>query len=242
MALVVLTAARMEEPEERRRLVEIVGDSLILHSFFALATGYPAEDLLAISDMLGNDDSGSTEDLVGALRSDYVALAREAIDAPAELVRRRAHRRNVQARKREQEVEDGQADIERRVKDARAEGRREGGSDVARVSRQRDIWRRVFALFVTLLALGGLVATTFVLDVHRSVPWIGVVLLVVLTLEGVAWVLDAMSTRAFVASIVVGLAWTVVGSLMDSVVGDSVTDDDAPPPTPSPTSSATPGQ
>lgn len=230
-ALLVLSAARIERPEERRRLVEIVGDSMILNSFFSVATGYSPEDMLAIADLVSADSGSAPEELIKVLRADYVALASKSSDPPSELLRRRAHRRNVQSKRHEDALVRERQSVEQRVAEAEKRGRTARDSEMKILRDRNTRLRRGIVLIVALFTLSGLLtALAFTLNLPLLVVLIGAALIAVVLVHGIMWVRDpGVSTWIFGCEIAAAALWAVIGSAVGVLMDDAGSEEPSTP-------------
>src|SRR5258707_12650273 len=107
--LLLLSVARRDDPAWTRNIAEIVGDVVIFNSFLAVSTSYGVDELTEIAELLQTAPSKDAEELAETVRADYLALAAsEGTDLPAELLRRRAMRRDRQVQRKAEQVEAAQ--------------------------------------------------------------------------------------------------------------------------------------
>jgi hypothetical protein len=204
--LILLSATRAYDPAKARDLAEIVGDSVILNSFIVVSAGYGIEELLEISDLLSNGPAADPDDLAEVIRVLAESVGK---DTAAELLRRRAIRRDRQAWRIATEVEETRKGV------GAAAGlvdRLKADNDrlMARIQRlHRAFWLSaaevVIAIGIVISALAGVPVWVVI---GSAVGWAGI------GFEGLRFLKDpAVSALRFILAIGATISWTLLGSV-----------------------------
>jgi len=209
-----LSVTRPYDPLKARDLAEIVGDSVILNSFIVVSASFGIEELLKISELLSNGPVPDPDDLAETIRADYLKLAESTgNDTAAELLRRRAIRRDRQVWRIATEVEEARKEAYRWREAADLADRLKADNEDLRTENQR--LRRVFCLSATEVviaigvALSALAGAPVWIVVGSALGCAGV------GFEGVKWVRDpTLSAMRFILAIGATISWTLLGSVV----------------------------
>ncbi len=224
--LLLLSRARADDPGRAGNLAGTIGDAVIQKSFLAVSAGYSVSELIKITDILNTAPSADAESLGEDVRTDYLALARlSGPDVPAELLRRRALRRDWQVQRRERQVNEMTQDMDDRIQEAEklAENLKTANVNLktanvnlqaANVRMQRTFWL-VIALFLMASMVGGAAA----LGAHLWLVVGGAVLCVAVGLEGFRWKNqpDVRASR-FIIGIAATISWVILGGVISVIL------------------------
>ncbi len=217
--LLLLSMARADDPGRAGNLAGTISDAVIQKSFLAVSAGYSVSELIEITELLNTASSADPGTLAEAVRTDYLALARfSSPDVPAELLRRRALRRDWQVERREQQVDAMTQDIDDRVQQAEklAENLKtvNGNLHAANVRMQRTFWL-VIALFLMASMVGGAAG----LGAHLWLVVGGAMLCVAVGLEGLRWRYQPdVRASLFIIGIAATVSWVILGGVVSLVL------------------------
>jgi len=227
--LLMASATRTDDPDHARNLAEIVGESAILNSFLAVSASYGVEELVEIADVLKKASNMSPEELAEAVRTDLVAYAEsQSPNMPAELLRRRAHRREALVQRREEMVRAAEQDRDARAQ-AEEQRRREELDRIKELEESKRCLeasnrrlRRMVWLAVALFAMAVPVAIAAVLGAPRW-WWIGgAAIWAAISLSGFLWVwFQDQSAAVFVLVMAATVAWTIASAALAVAIAPS---------------------
>jgi hypothetical protein len=212
--LILLSVTRAYDPVKARDLAEIVGDSVILNSFIVVSAGYGIEELLEISQLLNKAPASDPDDLAETIRADYLKLAESAgKDAAAELLRRRAIRRDRQAWRIAEQMDEARQETDRWR--TTAEQADHIMTDNERLKADNRRLRCILGLSATevVIAIGIVIsmlagAPVWVV-IGAVIGWAGILF------EGIRWLKDsAVSALGFVLATAATISWTLLGSVV----------------------------
>lgn len=209
------------DPARTRNLAEIVSDSVILNSFLAVSTGYGLDELMEISALLCQEPASDPDELAEIVGADFLALANSnGRDIAAELLRRRAIRRDKQVQRMAMQVDEAKRKLDLRHAEREQAERLRTENDRLRAENQR--LRRGSCLSTSLAAL----ATGIVIS-----AWVGVPIWTVISaavgwaaigIEGIRWLKDpSVSASRFILAIGAAITWTVLASVLGIVFSQS---------------------
>lgn len=210
--LLLLSMAKADDPEQVGRLSGPISDAVIQRGFLAVSAGYSVSELIEITELLNTASSADTETLAEAVRTDYLALARlSSPDVAAELLRRRALRRDWQVQRREQQVKAMAGEINHRVQQA------EELAENLKTANAR--MRRTFWLVIALFLMASVVGGAAGLGAHLWLVAGGAVLCVAVGLEGLRWRYqpDVRASR-FIIGIATTISWVILGGVISIIL------------------------
>jgi hypothetical protein len=225
--LLLLSRARIGDPARAGDLAETVGDAVIQRSFLTVSAGYSVDELIEITEILSSTASADAETLAEEVRTDYLELAKfSGTNVASELLRQRAHRRDRQVRRKEEQVNAMTQDMEERIQQAKklAENLEKVNGDLradkeslqaANVRMQHTFWL-VIALFIVASAVGGADG----LGANRWVVAGGVLLCAGVGFEGYKWRSQPGNERPklFIAGIAATICWVVLGGIVPLIL------------------------
>lgn len=210
--LLLLSMTKAEEPERTGSLAEAIGEAVIQKSFFAVSAGYTVSELFEISDLLNRGSSDDSEELAADVRTDILTLAKfSSTDIPAELLRRRAIRRDWQAERREQEVTARTQEMNDRVQKAEA---RVQDLQTKNMRMRRTVW-----LITVLFIMASMVGAAAALGAHIWLVTGGAVLWCGVASEGFRWRYqpDVRPLR-FIIGIIGVISWVILGGIIPMIL------------------------
>lgn len=202
--LLLLSVARADDPIRADDLATTIGAAVIQKSFLAVSAGYSVSELIKIIELLNTTSSADAETLAEEVRTDYLTLARlSAPDVPAELLRRRALRRDWQVQRREQQVNARTKDID----------------DRNQLAENLKAMRRTFWLVVALFIMASVVGGAAGLGTHLWLVVVGAVLWVGVGLEGMRWRYQPdVRPALFIIGIGATISWVILGSVISVIL------------------------
>jgi hypothetical protein len=212
--LLLMSTARADEPQQAGSLAETIGEAVIQKSFLAVSAGYSVSELIEISDLL-NTGSHDPEDLAVEVQTDILALAKySSPDVPAELLRRRAIRRDWQVQRREHQVNAMTQEMDDRVHQAEKLAKSLQTENVnlqaANIRIRRKIW-----LVITLFIIASMVGTAAALGAHLWLVVGGAILWVAVGSEGFRWSYQQdVRPLLFIIGIIATISWVVLGGVI----------------------------
>lgn len=217
--LLLLSMARADDPGRAGDLAETISDAVIQKSFLAVSAGYSASELIKITEVLNTAPTADPEGLAEAVQTDYLALARlSSPDVPAELLRKRALRRDWQVQRREQQVNAMTQDMDDRMQEA---AKRAEDLQAANVNLQADKVRmlRTLWLVIALFIMASMVGVAAALGAHIWLVAGGAVLCVAVGLEGFRW-RNQPDVRAslFIIGIAATVSWVILGGVISVIL------------------------
>jgi hypothetical protein len=210
--LLLLSMTKTDELEEAGNVAETISNAVIQKSFFSVSAGYSAGELFEIGDLLKRGSDEDREALAADVRTDIVALAKlSSTDVPAELLRRRAIRRDWQVQRREREVNARTEEMDNRVQ--KAEER------VKNLQTQNIRMRRTAWLLIALFIMASMVGAAAALGAHIWLVVGGAILCVGVGSEGFRWRYQQdVRPLLFIIGIVAAISWVVLGGLIPMIL------------------------